>query len=164
MISSLLQHHRKPTMIKTMSVLAAVAFIAAACATAPTTVRQPLITAPSPVSFDGMDAYARCKRAQVVIARKLGHQCMHPGWVDTPGVRLSMHKFYQRTQDILRTPEQGADTIAWLAVKQPKEIGFWFDRQIVSEYKVPFTTAPQEEEEKLMKEMQRIVGDWDVKK
>ena len=40
-------------MIKTMSVLAAVAFIAAACATAPTTVRQPLITAPSPVSFDG---------------------------------------------------------------------------------------------------------------
>lgn len=55
-----------------------------------------------PEPFDGMVAYARCKRAQVVVANKLGHQSMHPGWVDTPGVKVAMPKFYERTHTILR--------------------------------------------------------------
>jgi NAD(P)-dependent dehydrogenase (short-subunit alcohol dehydrogenase family) len=53
--------------------------------------------------FDGMVAYARCKRAQVVLARRLGHHSMHPGWVDTPGLSVAMPKFYERTKTILRT-------------------------------------------------------------
>ena len=40
-------------MIKTIPMLAAAALLATACANVPTTVQQPLITAPSPVSFDG---------------------------------------------------------------------------------------------------------------
>ena len=116
------------------------------------------------VPYDGMDAYARCKRAQVVLARILGHQCEHPGWVNTPGVQKAMPKFYERTADILRTPEEGADTIVWLAATQPKQIGFWFDREIVTEFKFPFTTHAKEEEEKLMNELDKIVAAVELKK
>jgi len=47
-----------------------------------------------PETFDGMMAYARCKRAQVILARRLGHQSMHPGWTDTPGVQNAMPGFF----------------------------------------------------------------------
>jgi hypothetical protein len=30
--------------------------------------------------FDGVQAYAKCKRGQIVLARKLGDDVMHPGW------------------------------------------------------------------------------------
>ena len=40
---------------------------------------------------------------------------MHPGWADTPGVRTSLPTFHRLTRPLLRTPEQGADTIVWLA-------------------------------------------------
>ena len=39
---------------------------------------------------------------------------MHPGWVDTEGVRDWMPVFRAITRPIIRTPEQGADTIVWL--------------------------------------------------
>ena len=83
---------------------------------------------------------------------------MHPGWVDTVGVENAMPKFYEKTKSILRTPEQGADTIVWLAATQPKDKGFWFDRQLVTEYKMPFTKHSDEEEETLWREMQRIIN------
>jgi dehydrogenase/reductase SDR family member 12 len=81
---------------------------------------------------------------------------MHPGWVDTPGLVTAMPKFYSRTQSILRTLDQGADTIVWLAAFRPKEHGFWFDRHIVTEYKVPFTKHSEEEENLLWLTMQKI--------
>lgn len=71
--------------------------------------------------FDGVVAYAQCKRAQVILADEFARRTrleinsMHPGWVDTPGVRKSLPKFYDMTKKLLRTPEQGADTIVWLA-------------------------------------------------
>ena len=49
-----------------------------------------------PTGFDGPGAYARAKRAQVVLGhawadridpREVVFQTMHPGWADTPGVR-----------------------------------------------------------------------------
>jgi len=86
---------------------------------------------PPEKEFDGMKCYARCKRAQVVLAKLLGHQSMHPGWVDTPGVEKAMPKFYKKTKTVLRTLEEGADTIVFLAVMRPSEKGFWFDREIV---------------------------------
>jgi NAD(P)-dependent dehydrogenase (short-subunit alcohol dehydrogenase family) len=49
--------------------------------------------------------------------RELGITCnaMHPGWADTPGVVSALPAFHKITRRILRTPEQGADTIVWLA-------------------------------------------------
>lgn len=39
---------------------------------------------------------------------------MHPGWAGTAGVRNWMPVFRALTRPIIRTPEQGADTIVWL--------------------------------------------------
>ncbi|XP_075228911.1 dehydrogenase/reductase SDR family member 12-like [Lycorma delicatula] len=43
---------------------------------------------------------------------------MHPGWVDTDGMKESMPEFYNQMKDRLRTPKQGADTVVWLALAE----------------------------------------------
>jgi NAD(P)-dependent dehydrogenase (short-subunit alcohol dehydrogenase family) len=56
---------------------------------------------------------------------------MHPGWVDTEGVRRWMPVFRKLTRPIIRTPDQGADTIVWLggAPEAAERTGlFWHDR------------------------------------
>jgi hypothetical protein len=43
---------------------------------------------------------------------------------------------------LLRTPEQGADTITWLATADPAPLGtggFWHDRRRRTEYLLPWT-------------------------
>jgi dehydrogenase/reductase SDR family member 12 len=67
---------------------------------------------------------------------------MHPGWVNTPGIIAALPRFYQAMQPILLTPEQGADTIAWLATMPPERLGtgrFWHDRRPRPEYPLPWT-------------------------
>ena len=92
-------------------------------------------------TFDGSKAYARAKRGLVDLtemwARRLRDQgvvvhAMHPGWADTPGVESALPSFYQVTRRILRTPNEGADTIVWLASspEAARSTGlFWLDRQ-----------------------------------
>ena len=56
---------------------------------------------------------------------------MHPGWVDTPGVRTSLPDFARVMGPWLRTPDQGADTMVWLATaREPLASNgrFWLDR------------------------------------
>ena len=56
---------------------------------------------------------------------------MHPGWADTAGVRNWMPLFRALTRPVIRTPEQGADTIVWLggAREAVETTGlFWHDR------------------------------------
>ena len=81
--------------------------------------------------------YAIAKRAQAELVRCLASNlptlnvtCMHPGWVDTDAVRHSMPVFRALTWPILRTPEQGADTLVWLCrrAEPPTSGTFWFDR------------------------------------
>ena len=52
-----------------------------------------------PDAYDGVTAYARAKRAQVVLADAWAHRfdpagvasfAMHPGWVDTPGLQAGL--------------------------------------------------------------------------
>jgi hypothetical protein len=76
---------------------------------------------------------------------------------------VAMPKFYDRTKSILRTLDQGADTIIWLAATRPEAKGFWFDRKIVSEYKMPFTECKPEEEEKLLVTMKLITTPPSIK-
>ena len=40
---------------------------------------------------------------------------MHPGWADTPGVAEGLPGFHRVMGPLLRPPEQGADTVVWLA-------------------------------------------------
>ena len=65
---------------------------------------------------------------------------MHPGWSDTPGVRgKSMEWFNSKLEGNLRSGEQGADTILWLAVAEDEQLDkdggqFWFDRAVVRQH------------------------------
>ena len=75
--------------------------------------------------YSGSVAYARCKRALMVKTEQwaedwagdnIAVNAMHPGWADTPGVETALPEFHRLTRLVLRTPEEGADTINWLAV------------------------------------------------
>ena len=58
-------------------------------------------------------------------------QSMHPGWAETPAVKTSLPRFYKITRSILRSPEQGADTVIWLVACARPDASpgrFWFDR------------------------------------
>src|SRR5436190_14713348 len=91
--------------------------------------------------YSSKKLYARTKREEVVItelwAEKLAPRgivvhAMHPGWVDTKGVREWLPVFRSLTGSIIRTPEEGADTIVWLggAPEALKSTGrFWHDRR-----------------------------------
>ena len=77
-----------------------------------------------PEGYNGAIAYARCKRALTVVTEEWAEDwtddgivvnAMHPGWADTPGVEDALPGFHTITKRILRSPEEGADTIVWLA-------------------------------------------------
>ncbi len=92
----------------------------------------------SAADYDGVRAYARAKRAQVTLIERwarafpaVGFHGMHPGWADTRGVQESLPRFRRFTRPILRTAQEGADTIVWLAGVDPIPApsgSFWLDR------------------------------------
>jgi NAD(P)-dependent dehydrogenase (short-subunit alcohol dehydrogenase family) len=114
---------------------------------------------PTPDAYDGVKAYARCKRAQVVLAGEwtrhlagtgLTVNAMHPGWADTPGLRDALPVFSRALSPILRTPVQGADTIAWLASAPEAEAMsgmFFLDRRPRALHRLRSTRRPDEAQE-----------------
>jgi NAD(P)-dependent dehydrogenase (short-subunit alcohol dehydrogenase family) len=106
-----------------------------------------------PEDYDGVTAYARAKRAQVALNAEWARRhpdspvfsAMHPGWADTPGVQQSLPGFRRVTRPILRTPEQGADTILWLAGSEVASGLFWLDRKPRSTMRVPWLKYGQQE-------------------
>jgi dehydrogenase/reductase SDR family protein 12 len=106
----------------------------------------------TPDDYDGTTAYARAKRAQVTLSELLAAHpalagtsvhAMHPGWADTPGVRASLPTFRRVMGPLLRSPEQGADTLAWLCTDDGAPVAttgrFWLDRRERSTHKLPST-------------------------
>lgn len=92
--------------------------------------------------YKGITAYARTKRMQVAVSEHLAAtfsrptdpvvHAMHPGWADTPGVTGSIPGFARLTSVVLRSADQGADTIVWLAAaaEPARSTGlFWHDRR-----------------------------------
>lgn len=90
--------------------------------------------------YRGVQAYARTKRMQVVLADAWARrydgtdvrvESMHPGWVETPGVASHLPVFRRLTGPLLRDAEDGADTAVWLiATRPPAAPGhFWHDRR-----------------------------------
>jgi NAD(P)-dependent dehydrogenase (short-subunit alcohol dehydrogenase family) len=106
-------------------------------------------------AYAGVKAYARAKRAQVVLTHEwarrvapssLVFHVMHPGWVDTPGLHESLTTFGCIMGPILRTPQQGADTIVWLAAAaEPLRSSgrLWLDRAPRHEHKL-WATRPRD--------------------
>ncbi|KAL3847418.1 hypothetical protein ACJMK2_018329 [Sinanodonta woodiana] len=120
--------------------------------------------------FDGTMAYAQNKRQQVVMTEQYAKRypdvhfsCMHPGWADTPAVRISMPDFYEKMKNKLRTTEEGADTIIWLAAsaaayQQPSGL-FFQDRVPVPKHlPLAWTKSSQEEEEAFMIKLDEIAS------
>ncbi|MFJ5986044.1 SDR family NAD(P)-dependent oxidoreductase [Lentzea sp. NPDC092896] len=100
--------------------------------------------------YRGATAYARTKRMQVALAPLLseryaqdgiGVHAMHPGWADTPGVAGSLPGFHRLTRTFLRTAEEGADTVVWLAATTPapRSGQFWHDRRARPTHLLPTT-------------------------
>ena len=111
--------------------------------------------------FRGSSVYARTKRIQVALTRvwadrlrggSVTANAMHPGWVDTPGLRESLPRFHRTVRPLLRTPAEGADTIVWLVSAQDGgEVSgaFWFDRARRPINLVPWTRESEEDLDRL---------------
>jgi dehydrogenase/reductase SDR family member 12 len=120
--------------------------------------------------FDGTTAYARTKRAEVVLTEmwadrlapdRIVVSAMHPGWADTPGVRSSLPRFYRLTRPLLRTPAEGADTIVWLgaAATAARESGrFWHDRAQRPVHLLRKTRESESARRHLWSECERLSG------
>ena len=120
--------------------------------------------------FNGVTAYAQAKRAQVLLtelwAEKLAGSgitvnAMHPGWADTPGVRTSIPRFYRLARKGLRTPQQGADTITWLAVAESvagTSGRFWLDRRERGTHLLPGTQSSAQDRQWLWEACVRLSG------
>eukprot|EP00892_Ulva_mutabilis_P010944 jgi/Ulvmu1/8221/UM041_0030.1 len=93
-----------------------------------------------PADVDGTTRYAHDKRRQIAMAERFAvefaeneiqvYTC-HPGWVDTAGLRHSAPGFYKTFQAQLRSVEQGADTVVFLALCPAEHLtngAFYFDR------------------------------------
>lgn len=116
---------------------------------------QPLDTSAlemAPSEYRGAAAYARAKRAQVTLnqiwaARMRGSgirfHALHPGWVDTPGLRESLPGFRKLTRPFLRDAESGADTMVWLTSDDGRPLRttgrFWLDRRVRPIHRLPQT-------------------------
>lgn len=105
----------------------------------------------STAKYGGSEQYARAKRAQVTLnelwadripSDQVVFHAMHPGWADTPGVQASLPRFRAITRPLLRSLEEGADTIVWLAADEAPLASsgdFWHDRRRRPIHKLPST-------------------------
>lgn len=101
--------------------------------------------------YDGTLVYAINKRIQIIVTEIMMEKfsktnknstvlfnSMHPGWCATDALKTAMPEFYDQQKRTLRTEEEGADTIVWMAAskvfegKNDENNGkFWFDRRSV---------------------------------
>jgi NAD(P)-dependent dehydrogenase (short-subunit alcohol dehydrogenase family) len=120
--------------------------------------------------FDGAAVYARTKRAEVVLTELFAQRldpasvavhAMHPGWADTPGLRASLPGFHRLASPLLRSAEQGADTIVWLgAAAAPAQSSghFWHDRRIRPTHLPGFGRESEAERERLWSACVELAG------
>jgi dehydrogenase/reductase SDR family member 12 len=120
--------------------------------------------------YDGPDVYARTKRAEVVLTELWADRlrgtgvvahAMHPGWARTAGVAESLPRFNRVMRPLLRTPEEGADTIVWLgAAEEPAATTglFWHDRRPRPTHRVPWTRESRADRERLWAACAQLSG------
>jgi NAD(P)-dependent dehydrogenase (short-subunit alcohol dehydrogenase family) len=120
--------------------------------------------------YRGSVAYARAKRAQVVLAARWGARlaadgivvhAMHPGWAATPGVHESLPRFERVLGPLLRSPDEGADTIVWLAAADEPAGStgrFWHDRRARPTHYLPGTAETPADVQALEARVARAIG------
>jgi hypothetical protein len=108
-------------------------------------------------SMDGALAYAVCKRAQMELTKrwaaalpKCNVTAMHPGWAQSAGLDglFELHPSYKSMSDSFRSPEDGADTMVWLAATPPPKCTgkFFFDRAEAPEHRTFAGTESKSQE------------------
>jgi dehydrogenase/reductase SDR family member 12 len=125
----------------------------------------------SPGGYRPTVAYARAKRGQVELTielqRRLGaatgiaFHAMHPGWARTPGLRTSLPTFSRLVGPLLRSPEQGADTVVHLSLAARAVTpggGFWHDREARSTVRLRRTACEPDEREALWERLMADAG------
>lgn len=123
----------------------------------------------TPADYRGAIAYARAKRGQVELVAHLGPQlapdvimhAMHPGWVDTDGVAQGLPGFGKVMGPLLRAPDDGADTMIWLALADlggASPGSFFLDRAPRRRAYVPGTSTDPIERQRLMAWLDDIIA------
>jgi NAD(P)-dependent dehydrogenase (short-subunit alcohol dehydrogenase family) len=101
--------------------------------------------------FSGPRAYAMAKRVQVTLGREWARRIpaaevtfvtMHPGWADTPGLEASLPGFRSLIGGLLRTPDEGIDSLVWLATAQAAEAAALSGSFIHDRRRRPFDRLP----------------------
>lgn len=129
---------------------------------------------PLPEKYRGLKAYAITKRAQVELAalwdRLIGpgrrSLSVHPGWVGTGALEEGLPVFARVMSPLLRTAQEGADTIVWLATAPGSEIGdsgVWFDRRARPVHRFPFcvvTRGRTDQSQQLWNWCESVSGSW----
>lgn len=133
----------------------------------------------SPRGYRPAVAYARAKRAQVELSRELhgrlgartgvAFHAMHPGWARTPGLRASLPTFDRLLRPLLRSPEEGADTVLHLALAPREEHPddplaggrFWADRRPRGTDRLARTVCDDAERSALW---ERLMGDAGIQR
>ncbi|XP_041660316.1 dehydrogenase/reductase SDR family member 12-like isoform X2 [Cheilinus undulatus] len=110
-------------------------------------------------------------RQQVVLTQQWAKEnplihfsVMHPGWVDTPAVATSMPQFHQMMGDRLRSVEQGADTVVWLALcrasSRSRSGQFFQDRSPVPAHlPLAWTHSSAEDVQRFMSQLESLAKD-----
>lgn len=108
--------------------------------------------------YKGTTAYARAKRAQCVLTTYwqrehstsgVSFHLVHPGWVATPGLTSGIPLFERFLKPLLRSAEQGADTLVWLSgepTNEPAGGQLWLDRHPRTLYRLKKTRLSPVEE------------------
>lgn len=123
----------------------------------------------SPAEYKGAVAYARAKRGQVEMVSHLAPSwspqvmlhSMHPGWVDTPGIEAGIPGFGKVMGPLLRSAEQGADTMVWLAATGGEGAApgqFWLDREPRRTSYLPGTGTDDAERDRLIAWLDRAIA------
>ena len=100
---------------------------------------------------------------EMLAGRGVAVNAMHPGWAATPGVDASLPGFAKLMSPLLRTPQQGADTIVWLAASPAAANlsgGFFLDRAPHLTHVLPNTRAGRDKRLRLWLELADLTG-WD---
>lgn len=127
------------------------------------------------IKYDGVNAYAYAKRAQVLLAEQWSKEyptlktiTAHPGWSDTPALAEAFGEKTLNMLKPLRTPWEGAEGITWLVSTDGSNIQsgeLYLDRQIETKHMSGFfgkegtytKNTPQEINE-LMKQLKLAAG------
>lgn len=116
--------------------------------------------------FNGVAAYASHKRAQLALSdhwtlptRDITAHTMHPGWVATEGVRVALPRMDKLIGPILRSTDEGADTILWLGAVRPEaQPGrLWFDRKARGAHVFARTCSPLTTPQALVAKLQQDI-------